>query len=129
MRVEIVMQRLLPFFLLFLLTMPAMGAMAATAATPLKLMLLWTPQAQFAGYYLARDKGFYAQAGLDVSILHGGPQAQPEQALKSGKADVALLWLSAALRTQTPHQPLVNIGQIVHRSGLALVARKSAGIR
>ncbi|MEI6050175.1 MAG: ABC transporter substrate-binding protein, partial [Bacteroidota bacterium] len=30
----------------------------------------WLPQAQFAGYYIAQDKGFYKEAGLDVEIIH-----------------------------------------------------------
>lgn len=94
----------------------------------LRLMPLWSPQAQFAGYYMAREKGFYARAGLDVDILRGGPGRSPLQSLLSGEADVAVLWLSTALQQQDDGLHLVNLAQIIQRSSLMLVARKASGI-
>ena len=48
-------------------------ASAVNAADEVKLQLQWVTQAQFAGYYVALDKGFYKDEGLDVTILPGGP--------------------------------------------------------
>ena len=54
------------------------AASAAQAADQLTLQLKWVTQAQFAGYYVAKDKGFYDEVGLDVTIKPGGPDINPE---------------------------------------------------
>ena len=66
----------------------AMIASAASAADEVKLQLQWVTQAQFAGYYVALDKGYYKDEGLDVTILPGGPDVAPPQVLAGGGADV-----------------------------------------
>lgn len=88
----------------------------------------WSPQAQFAGYYVAKEKGFYKERGLDVEILPSGPDVSAPDTLASGKADLAVLWLSQALQSRSKGVELVNIAQIVEKSGLMFVARKSGGI-
>lgn len=89
---------------------------------------LWSPQAQFAGYYVAHDKGIYKAHGLDVTILPSGPRIPPGPALKSGKADFGLFWLSAGVRERAAGLPVVNLYQFTQRSALILVAKKSSGI-
>jgi NitT/TauT family transport system substrate-binding protein len=89
----------------------------------------WTPQAQFAGYYVADEKGFYRQRGLDLAILTGGPDHPPSQFLADGEADFVTLWLSTAIQMRARGIPVVNIGQGVQRSALMLVAKRSSGIR
>lgn len=88
----------------------------------------WLPQAQFAGFYVAQEKGFYRKRGLDVVVLRGGPERPPLALLKGGKADVATLWLTSAIQAQTPQFRLVNAAQLIQRSALMLVARKDSGI-
>ena len=105
---------------------------SAVAAPPLKkatLMPLWSPQAQFAGYYVALEKGIYARHGIDLKILPAGPGYSPEQTLKNGGADFAVLWLTTALRQNANGTRLVNLAQIVQRSSLLLLSRKNSGIR
>ncbi len=89
---------------------------------------MWKPQAQFAGYYLAYEKGFYKKHGLDVTIMEGGADFPPAQLLKEGKADFGILWLSAGIQRYSQGLKVVNIAQIVQRSALMLVAKKSSGI-
>ena len=60
----------------------------ASAADEVTLQLKWVTQAQFAGYYVAKDKGFYEEEGLDVEIKPGGPDIAPVQVLAGGGADV-----------------------------------------
>ena len=50
---------------------------AAAAQDEVTLQLKWVTQAQFAGYYVAQDQGFYADEGLDVTIKPGGPDIAP----------------------------------------------------
>ena len=105
---------------------------SAVAASPLKkatLMPLWSPQAQFAGYYVALEKGIYARHGIDLKILPAGPGYSPEQMLKNGSADFAVLWLTTALRQRANGTQLVNLAQLVQRSSLLLISRKSSGIK
>ncbi len=101
---------------------------AADAADKLTLQLKWVTQAQFAGYYVAKDKGFYEEEGLDVTIKPGGPDINPSQVIAGGGADVVLDWMPSALATREKGVPLVNIAQPFQQSGMMLTCRKETGI-
>lgn len=88
----------------------------------------WVPQAQFAGYYVAYEKGIYKKYGIDLTILKGGPDSSSVEFLEKGKADFANMWLSTAIQKRSQGLKLVNIGQIIQRSALMLVAKKTKGI-
>ena len=88
-----------------------LSAFAAQAAEKVTLQLKWVTQAQFAGYYVAQDKGFYKDAGLDVTLKAGGPDIAPEQVIAGGGADVIVTWLPAALAAREKGAALVNIAQ------------------
>ena len=104
------------------------GAAAASAADALTLQLKWVTQAQFAGYYVAKDKGFYDEAGLDVTIKAGGPDINPSQVIAGGGADVVVDWMPSALATREKGVPLVNIAQVFQKSGMMLTCRKDSGV-
>ncbi|WP_163364634.1 ABC transporter substrate-binding protein, partial [Escherichia coli] len=82
--------------------------------------LKWVTQGQFAGYYVAKDKGFYKEANLDVEIKPGGPDVAPPQVIAGGGADVVVDWMPSALATREKGLPLVNIAQPFKRSGMML---------
>jgi len=92
------------------------------------LQLKWVTQAQFAGYYVAQDRGFYEEEGLDVTIKPGGPDIAPTQVLAGGGADVIVEWMPAALAARERGLPLVNIAQPFKSSGMMLTCWKDAGI-
>lgn len=106
------------------------AAASEPAAEPVtvKLQLKWVPQAQFAGYFLAQDKGYYDAEGLKVEILPGGPDIVPEQQVAGGSADIGVDWVASLLTSQEQEMPLVQIAQIFQKSGLVLVSKKEAGI-
>ncbi len=104
-----------------------MGTMAH-AADDVTLQLKWVTQAQFAGYYVAKDKGFYDEEELNVKIKPGGPDIAPTQVLAGGGADVAVEWMPAALAAREKGLPMVNIAQPFKSSGMMLTCRKDAGI-
>ena len=106
----------------------ALAAGGAWAADPLTLQLKWVTQAQFAGYYVARDKGFYEEEDLDVTIKPGGPDIAPTQVLAGGGADVAVEWMPAALAAREKGLPLVNIAQPFKSSGMMLTCRNDSGV-
>lgn len=99
------------------------------AANHVTLMPMWSPQAQFAGYYVGIDKGIYARHGLDVVLLPAGPGHSPVDALGNGKADFVVLWLTTAMQRRDQGLRLVNLAQMVQRSSLMLVSKRSSGIR
>jgi NitT/TauT family transport system substrate-binding protein len=101
----------------------------ALAADPLTLQLKWVTQAQFAGYYVAKAKGFYKDENLDVTIKPGGPDINPSQVIAGGGADVIVDWMPSALATREKGVPLVNIAQVFQKSGLELTCRKDSGVR
>ncbi len=105
-----------------------MSASLAQAADDVTLQLKWVTQAQFAGYYVAKDKGFYADEDLDVTIKPGGPDIAPTQVIAGGGADVMVDWMPAALAAREKGLPLVNIAQPFKSSGMMLTCRKDAGI-
>ncbi|HSV00759.1 MAG TPA: ABC transporter substrate-binding protein, partial [Roseiarcus sp.] len=93
---------------------------SAHAADMVTLQLKWVADAQFAGYYVAKDKGFYKDENLDVTIKPGGPDIAPEQVLVGGGADVVVDWMPAALAAREKGAEMVNIAQPFKRSGLEL---------
>ena len=100
----------------------------AQAADDVTIQLKWVTQAQFAGYYVAKDKGFYEEAGLNVTIKPGGPDIAPPQVIAGGGADVVVDWMPSALASREKGVALVNIAQPFKRSGMMLTCRKDSGI-
>lgn len=101
----------------------------AQAADKVTLQLKWVTQAQFAGYYVAKAKGFYKEADLDVTINAGGPDVAPPQVIAGGGADVVIDWMPSALASREKGVPLVNISQPFKRSGLELTCRGETGVK
>jgi NitT/TauT family transport system substrate-binding protein len=106
----------------------SLSAFQAEAADKVVLQLKWVTQAQFAGYYVAKDKGFYEAEGLDVEIKPGGPDIAPPQVIAGGGADVVVDWMPSALATREKGVPLVNIAQPFKSSGMMLTCLKESGV-
>ena len=92
-------------------------ASGANAADKVTIQLKWVAQAQFAGYFVAKEKGFYKDADLDVTINPGGPDVAPPQVIAGGGADVVIDWMPSALASREKGVPLVNISQTFKKSG------------
>jgi NitT/TauT family transport system substrate-binding protein len=104
-------------------------ASGAYATDKITIQLKWVTQAQFAGYYVAKAKGLYKDADLDVTINAGGPDVAPPQVIAGGGADVVIDWMPSALASREKGVPLVNISQTFKKSGLELTCRKDTGIK
>ena len=66
----------------------------ASAADKVTVQLKWLPQAQFMGYYVALDKGYYSEAGLNVTIVPGGGDISETTAVYTGQVDFGVTWVS-----------------------------------
>jgi NitT/TauT family transport system substrate-binding protein len=117
---------------------PAGGESAATPAaneeqataelTPVRLQLQWVTQSQFAGYYAALAQGFYAEEGLDLTILEGAVEIVPQQVVASGEAEFGIAWVPKMLASREAGADLVNIAQVFQRSGTLQVAWADSGL-
>jgi NitT/TauT family transport system substrate-binding protein len=92
------------------------------------LQLKWVTQAQFAGYYAAKAKGYYDEEGLDVNLKVGGPSITPEQVVLGKQAEFGIDWLPSLLSSRDKGQDLVNIAQVFTRSGMTELTWKTSGI-
>ncbi len=93
------------------------------------LQLKWIEQAQFMGFLVAKELGYYKGEGIDLEILPGGVGINPVDVLISGDADVAVAWTGNVLPAISQGEDLVNIGQGMQRSGMRLMALKESGIK
>ncbi|MCC6001767.1 MAG: ABC transporter substrate-binding protein [Pararhodobacter sp.] len=106
----------------------ALWAGSAAALDDVTLQLKWVTQAQFAGYYVALENGYFEEEGLNVTIRPGGPDIAPPQVIAGGGADVIVEWMPAALDARDQGLPLVNIAQPFVRSGMMLTCLADTGI-
>ncbi len=102
---------------------------ASVEKTKVRVQLKWVTQAQFAGYYAAKEKGYYDQENLDVTIQPGGPDIVPEQVVAGGGAEFGIDWLPSLLSSRDQGVPLVNIAQIFTYSGMRQLSWKDSGIK
>ncbi len=85
------------------------------------IQLKWLPQAQFMGYYVALDKGYYTDAGLNVSIVPGGGDIGETTAVYTGQVDFGVTWVSNLIAAKAGGMDLTEVAQVYQRSGLVLV--------
>ena len=108
-----------------------LGAIAMLAILPAKAQRdkfiftpQWTAQAQFAGYYIAKDKGFYKEAGLDVEIVHPSATETPMSRIRKNKSQATTIQLCEAMQIIDDGIPLVNILQTSMNSAIVIVSRR-----
>ena len=102
-------------------TSSADGKFGALEKTDVSIQLKWLPQAQFMGYYVALDKGYYKDAGLNVTIIPGGGDIGETTAVYTGQVDFGVTWVSNLTAANAGGMNLLEIAQIYQRSGLVLV--------
>jgi len=98
--------------------------------TSIKLQLQWLPQAQFAGYYVAQEKGYFDEEGFDdVEIVPSGGDIVPQDALVAGDVDFAIAWVPKVLGTlEATGVELTDIAQVFQKSGTLQVSWAGDGI-
>jgi NitT/TauT family transport system substrate-binding protein len=119
------------FMLLICLTLVTCGETPEPTAIPpdqVSLQLQWVTQAQFAGYYVALDKGWYLEEGIDLNIVPGGPDLVPADLVSSGTRHFGTTLLADLVVSIQEGKPIIGISQIQQRNGLVLIAHKSSGI-
>ena len=116
------------------------GAAALATASPLAgwsqvgskltMQAAWVNDAEFMGYFIAIDNGYYKAEGLDVAYLSGGPDVIPETSLLSKKADVALSTVETTIKAITEQKaPLVIIGAQYQKNPVGIVSLSSKPLK
>ena len=88
----------------------------------------WTPQAQFAGYYVAQELGFYRDAGLDVEIVHPTATQSAMGRVKNNESQATTLQLCQAMEIVDAGIPLVNILQTSMNNAMVIVSRRGVNL-
>ena len=101
---------------------------SSTKATKVTLQLKWVTQAQFAGFYAAKAKGYYSQAGLDVNLKVGGPTITPEQVVLGKQAEFGIDWVPSLLSFRDGGKKITQIAQLFSKSGMTELTWKDSGI-
>ena len=104
------------------------GDAQAGAPAKIRMQLSWIPDAQFAGYLMAKEKGFYQEENLEVELLPGGPNVQAVQQVVTGAAEMTVNKVSELYAARDKRLPIVSIAQFDQRSSFPLVARTEDGI-
>ena len=115
--------------ILLLVVTPALSAGETFSGnvTPVRLQLKWRHQFQFAGFYTALEKGYYREAGFDVTIIPATPGTDPVETVLKGGADFGVASSELVLR-YAKGDPIVVLASIFQHSPLALFVRRDAGI-
>jgi NitT/TauT family transport system substrate-binding protein len=93
------------------------------------LKVQWFPQSQFAGFIMAVEKGFYQEEGIELDLLFSDGSDSPIANIISGEVDFCTAWLSQAVPSKAQGNDLVNICQLLQKSSMMLVAKKSSNIK
>jgi NitT/TauT family transport system substrate-binding protein len=107
--------------LLFLILITFVGI--PTYAQQIVFTPQWTPQSQFAGYYVAQEMGFYKDAGVDVVIDHTSTSDLVMNRLLKGKCNAITMTLFDAIYHIDHGAEIVNVLQTAQRSGHVIVVR------
>jgi NitT/TauT family transport system substrate-binding protein len=104
------------------------GRAGAAAPEPVTVQLKWVHQAQFAGFYVALDRGYYAEENLDIRLVPGGKDIQVAQSIAGGQADFGVLAAEDILINRGKGLPLKAIAAIYRRSAVVFLSRAGSGI-
>ncbi len=92
------------------------------------LILDWTPNTNHTGLYVAKDKGYYAEQGLDVEIIQPGQGTTAEQLVAAGKADFGVSYQEAVTQARATGVPLVSVAAVIQHNTSAFASLKKDNI-
>lgn len=92
------------------------------------VMLDWVPNTNHTGLYVALDKGWYEDAGLDVDFVQPGEGSTPVQVVAAGKADFAVSYQEEMTYARAEGLPVVSVAAIIQHNTSGFAAPASKGI-
>jgi len=125
------MRTIIRLFLILVLVMAVVACkpeQAKRVPDEVKLQLKWVHQAQFAGFYMAQEKGYYDKENIKITFLEGGKDIDVAQRVVSGEADFGVLAPELILTKRSQGAPLIAIAAIYRRSAVVFVSMADSGI-
>jgi NitT/TauT family transport system substrate-binding protein len=122
------LSRSLPVLILLAVLSSACGQPATPTLTPITVQLAWTHQAQFAGMYVADQKGYYAAEGLAVTFVQGGPKVDKLAPVLDGAAQFSTASADELILARSEGKPLRAIATIFRRSPIVFISLADKGI-
>lgn len=118
------------FFLIILFFIVSYGPFQILAERegPVRIMLQWYPQSQFAGFIMAYEKGFFQEYDLDIELIFYSDAGSTLDKLSKGNIDFATAWLSQAITHRSEGNDIVNVFQLLKKSSLMLITKSDYGI-
>ena len=109
---------------LILIVLSIFFALSSLAQERLVFTPQWTAQAQFAGYYVAQEMGFYKDAGIEVDIVHPSSTLSAMNRIRRNESQATTLQLCQAMEIVDGGIPLVNILQTSMNNAMVIVSRR-----
>ena len=104
------------------------SSQSASGDSKLEVQMAWLPNVQAAGEYVAQAKGYYKDAGLDVKLNPGGPNANPVQLVASGKDDIGVTYAPTLMLAVNQDIPVKAFGAAMQKAPLAYFSLADEGI-
>ncbi len=95
--------------------------------TKVTVMLDWTTNTNHTGLYVAKDKGYYKEQGLDVEILQSG-EPGPAQLVAAGKIDFGISYQEGVTNARSSDMPLVSLAAVIQHNTSGFASLKEANI-
>lgn len=93
------------------------------------IMLDWYPNAVHSAIYVAKEKGYFEDAGLDVKIVMPADTNDPLKLAATGKVDLAISYQSQLLVSRAEDIPVVSVAALVRHSLDAIMYKEESGIQ
>ncbi|MBO8165377.1 MAG: ABC transporter substrate-binding protein [Brevibacillus sp.] len=97
-------------------------------AVNVTVMLDWLPNTNHTGLYVAKEKGYYQEQGLNVEIVQPGEGSTADQLVAAGKADFGISYQEAVTQARATDIPLVSIAAVIQHNTSAFASLKEANI-
>jgi NitT/TauT family transport system substrate-binding protein len=118
----------LVFFLTSLMLLACTPPEPKKGKDPVTLQLKWLHQGQFAGFYMAKEKGYYTEENLDITLLEGGQDINPCKCLCTGQADFAIVSAESVFTGHTENSNVKAVAVIYQRSPVVFAAKAESHI-
>ncbi|MFD2638124.1 ABC transporter substrate-binding protein [Piscibacillus salipiscarius] len=123
------MKKMMLFIFALLLLLSACGNNSEESEDlkDIKFVLDWTPNTNHTGIYVAKEKGYFKEQGLDVEIIMPG-EASADQLIASGQADFGISYQEGITEARIQDVPIVSIAAIIQHNTSGFASPKDKGI-
>jgi len=113
---------------LFASCSPSEEAAESSGLTKIRLQTDWYAQAEHGGFYQAIAEGYYEEAGLDVTIIPGGPNDMGVQKIATGRVEFSIRRVDDLVVQASNGVPILIVGTLMQHDPQALLVHEEGGV-